>query len=123
MCGAVRYGPGRAVPLLGREAELERLVAASRAARTGHGTIVLISGEPGIGKTAMLAALVEHAAAGGARVAAGAADELEQRVPFAAVADCLGLTAGSAGAADRAAAEITDAARLVPAVRRQLSRG
>jgi DNA-binding CsgD family transcriptional regulator len=67
---------------------------------------VLISGEPGIGKTALLAALVRQAAAGGARVAAGAAEELGQRVPFAAVADCLGLTTGAAGAADRGAAEI-----------------
>jgi len=67
---------------------------------------VLISGEPGIGKTALLAALVQQAAAGGARVAAGTAEELEQRVPFAAVADCLGLTTGATGAADRGAAEI-----------------
>ena len=55
----------------------------------------------------MLAALAEQAMAGGARVAAGAAEELEQRVPFAAVAGCLGLTTGATGAADRAAAEIT----------------
>jgi DNA-binding CsgD family transcriptional regulator/tetratricopeptide (TPR) repeat protein len=67
---------------------------------------MLISGEPGIGKTALLAALVQQAAAGGARVAAGAAEELGQRVPFAAVADCLGLTTGATGAADRGAAEI-----------------
>ena len=67
---------------------------------------MLISGEPGIGKTALLATLVQQAAAGGARVAAGAAEELGQRVPFAAVADCLGLTTGATGAADRGAAEI-----------------
>jgi len=104
--GQCSTGQARPVPLLGREAELERLVAASRAARDGHGTIVLISGEPGIGKTALLTALVTQTADDGARVAAGAAEELGQRVPFAAVAGCLGLTTGSAGAADRGAAEI-----------------
>jgi DNA-binding CsgD family transcriptional regulator len=64
---------------------------------------VLISGEPGIGKTAMLAALLDRAAAAGARIASGAAEELEMRVPFAAVSDCLGLTPS---AADARAAEI-----------------
>ena len=64
---------------------------------------MLISGEPGIGKTAMLAALLDRAAAAGARIASGAAEELEMRVPFAAVSDCLGLTPS---AADARAAEI-----------------
>jgi DNA-binding CsgD family transcriptional regulator len=95
----------RAVPLIGREAELERLVDASRAAGAGHGTIMLVSGEPGMGKTAMLAFVVQQAAAGGARVAAGVADELQQRVPFATVSDCLGLTTADRGAADRGAAD------------------
>ena len=99
-CGT---GQARPVPLIGRDAELGRLIAASRAAREGHGTIVLISGEPGIGKTALLASLAERAAADGARVAIGVAEELQQRVPFAAIADCLGLTAD---AADQGAAEI-----------------
>ena len=54
---------------------------------------MLLSGEPGIGKTALLAWMAGHAAAAGARVASGAAEELEMRVPFAAVSDCLGLTA------------------------------
>jgi DNA-binding CsgD family transcriptional regulator len=99
-------GNTRPVPLAGREAELGRLIAASRAARDGHGTIALIQGEAGIGKTALLAALAGQAAADGARVAAGAAEELGQRVPFAAVASCLGLTAGPGGAAGRDAAEI-----------------
>lgn len=73
------------------------------AARAGRGQIVLISGEPGIGKTAILAALLDRAATVGARIASGAAEELQMRVPFAAVSDCLGLTAA---AADAQAAEI-----------------
>jgi DNA-binding NarL/FixJ family response regulator len=95
--------PAGQVALVGRDAELERLAAAVAAARTGRGQIVLISGEPGIGKTAILAALLNQAATVGARIASGAAEELEMRVPFAAVSDCLGLTAA---AADAQAAEI-----------------
>jgi DNA-binding NarL/FixJ family response regulator len=95
--------PAGRVALVGRRAELERLAAAAAAARAGRGTIVLISGEPGIGKTAILAALLDGAAAAGARIASGAAEELEMRVPFAAVSDCLGLTAA---AADPKAAEV-----------------
>jgi DNA-binding CsgD family transcriptional regulator len=96
-------GQARAVPLIGREAELEKLADASRAAGAGHGTIVLITGEPGIGKTALLSVLTERATAEGVRVAAGQAEELERRVPFAAISDCLGLTGG---ATDPAAAEV-----------------
>ena len=95
--------PAGQVALVGRDAELERLAAAVAAAAAGRGKIVLISGEPGIGKTALLTWLVDQAAAAGARIASGAAEELEMRVPFAAVSDCLGLTAA---AADPKAAEI-----------------
>src|SRR5215467_8799761 len=95
--------PAGRVALVGRDAELERLTTAVVAARAGRGKIVLISGEPGIGKTAILTALLDRAAAAGARIASGAAEELEMRVPFAAVSDCLGLTPG---AADPKAAEV-----------------
>jgi DNA-binding CsgD family transcriptional regulator len=88
-------GQARPVTLVGREPEQARLVAAAQAARTGRGRIVLISGEPGIGKTALLTCLVAQAAGTGSRIASGAAEELERRVPFAAITDCLG--AGAAG--------------------------
>ena len=94
--------------LVGRDAELGRLAAAVAAVRTGQGKIVLLSGEPGIGKTAILKALVDLAAAAGARIVSGAAEELEMRVPFAAVSDCLGLTGTSA---NRQVAEIADLIR------------
>src|SRR5262249_30511461 len=100
----VGTGPARPVTLVGRGPEQDRLVAAARAARAGRGKIVLISGEPGIGKTALLTSLVTAAAGEGARVASGAAEELEQRVPFAAITDCLRL---GAGATAPGAAEIT----------------
>src|SRR5262249_60512986 len=90
-------GQARPVTLVGREPEQDRVAAAVQAARAGRGRIVLISGEPGIGKTALLASLVTQAAGTGARVASGAAEELERRIPFAAITDCLGAGAGAAG--------------------------
>jgi DNA-binding response OmpR family regulator/class 3 adenylate cyclase/tetratricopeptide (TPR) repeat protein len=44
-------------PLVGREEELSTLLHAWRKARSGEGRLVLLSGEPGIGKSRLLAAL------------------------------------------------------------------
>jgi class 3 adenylate cyclase/predicted ATPase len=47
-------------PLVGREEELELLGRRWRRARTGAGQVVLLAGEPGIGKSRLVAALQEH---------------------------------------------------------------
>src|SRR5262249_57672080 len=46
--------------LIGREDELDFLLERQRLAWTGEGQIVLISGEPGIGKSRLAAALAER---------------------------------------------------------------
>ncbi len=46
--------PGLVVPLLGREPASQRLKDALNQARAGHGNIVLISGEAGIGKSRLM---------------------------------------------------------------------
>jgi transcriptional regulator with AAA-type ATPase domain len=48
--------------LVGREEELELLLRRWSKARTGEGQVVLLSGEPGIGKSRLTAALMEHLA-------------------------------------------------------------
>ena len=50
---------GRLTPLVGREEELDLLLRAWRQAKSGDGRLVLLSGEPGIGKSRLLAALEE----------------------------------------------------------------
>jgi predicted ATPase len=47
-------------PLVGREEEIEFLLAARARTKEGHGQVVLISGEPGIGKSRITAALADR---------------------------------------------------------------
>jgi class 3 adenylate cyclase len=47
-------------PLVGREEEVELLIRRWEQAKSGEGRVVLISGEPGIGKSRLTAALSEH---------------------------------------------------------------
>src|SRR5262249_59819299 len=61
------------VPIVGRGRELAQLRAALAAASGGAGRLVLVSGEPGIGKTRLGAAIVEMAGEYGVPVAAGCA--------------------------------------------------
>ena len=56
---------GQAVPLVGREEELELLLRRWRRARDGEGQVVLLRGEAGIGKSRLAAALREALAASG----------------------------------------------------------
>ncbi|MEJ2291156.1 MAG: AAA family ATPase [Deinococcales bacterium] len=53
-------GPSES-PVVGREAELDRLLGAFEEARSGHGRTVLVRGEAGQGKTALLRAAAERA--------------------------------------------------------------
>jgi DNA-binding SARP family transcriptional activator len=59
---AAAASEGRA-PLIGRDAELAMLRERWHAARSGHGGTALVIGEAGIGKTRLLQALLEEAAA------------------------------------------------------------
>jgi hypothetical protein len=61
------HGPG----LVGRQRELAQLDAALESALGGRGGLVVLTGEPGIGKTALARTFVERAAARGASWAWG----------------------------------------------------
>ncbi len=62
-------------PLFGREREIGELRAALRRAEAGRGTLGLLVGEPGIGKTRLAATFADEAAESGARVMWGRAWE------------------------------------------------
>ena len=71
--------------LVGREAELDRIEALLDAARSGRGGALIVRGEPGIGKTALLAAGAERA--GEMLTARASGVESEARLPFAALSE------------------------------------
>ena len=72
----------RYVPFVGRSAALRRIEAAVAQARTGRGRIVVIAGEPGIGKTHLAEVSVERGAEDGLRSAWGHCRALENGAPF-----------------------------------------
>lgn len=79
-----RFGP--TVMLLERDDEVEEMAAAPRDAGAGHGRVVLVEGEAGIGKTSLLHT-AERAAVGldGVLVARARGGELERDFAFGVV--------------------------------------
>jgi serine/threonine protein kinase/tetratricopeptide (TPR) repeat protein len=70
------------IPLIGREREKTELLRLVDAALAGHGSLVLIGGEPGIGKTHLTRAILEEAARRGCFTIAGHCYEAEGAPPY-----------------------------------------
>jgi tetratricopeptide (TPR) repeat protein len=70
--GAPLVPVDRATALHGRASDVEALRTAWRTARDGEGRVLLVEGEPGIGKTRLLDAFVADVAAGPGRILYGA---------------------------------------------------
>ncbi len=87
--------PERADLFLGREAELARLREAVDGLEAGIGRSVWLEGEPGSGRTALLAEVL--AMAEDLQPAFAAADSLDQRFALRPLLDALGVHAGAAG--------------------------
>jgi signal transduction histidine kinase/ActR/RegA family two-component response regulator len=76
--------------LHGRDAERAALEAVWARAAAGAGEVLLISGEAGIGKTALVTELRPAVAAAGGALLYGKFDALRQNAPFSAIAEALG---------------------------------
>ncbi|MGC5019374.1 ATP-binding protein [Micromonospora sp. DT47] len=63
--------------LRGRRRERDTLDRLLRDVRAGHSRVLVLRGEPGVGKTALLGYLIEHASAGRVTRAAGVEPESE----------------------------------------------
>jgi predicted ATPase len=79
----------------GRDDELRHIAGLARDAAAGRGRLVLIEGEPGIGKTLLLRVALDGAADLFPRRLAAAAEELDRPWPFATVRACLEPLAAS----------------------------
>jgi DNA-binding SARP family transcriptional activator len=77
-----RAADGPAAGLIGRERELAMLTTVLERALTGTGALVLVGGEPGIGKSRLAEALAAAADERGARVAVGRSWEAGGAPPF-----------------------------------------
>ena len=78
-----------AAQLVGRTAELEALDQALSDLRRGRAAAIELRGEPGIGKTRLLAELAAHAEERDQLVLSGSASELERDLPFWVFVDAL----------------------------------
>ncbi len=80
---AVPAAPVGRPGLLGRTGELARLEAAARDALTGRMSLLLVGGEPGMGKTHLVDALVDRL---GVRSGQNRCSDLEAELPYVALA-------------------------------------
>ena len=69
----------------GRDAERQLVLGLLRRAQRGLGGVVLVEGEPGLGKSRLLREATDEAAGQGFSLAAGAADQLGRAIPFFAL--------------------------------------
>jgi DNA-binding CsgD family transcriptional regulator/tetratricopeptide (TPR) repeat protein len=82
-------GPvGRPPQWVGRVPELATLSTAVGALRRGSGSVVWVEGEPGIGKSSVVAEAVAEADPGW-NIGWGTADKLTERLPLRVMLDCL----------------------------------
>src|SRR6516225_4030741 len=82
--------------LVGRDDELALLAGLAREAARGRGSSVLIEGEPGIGKSALVREVAAGALEAGCEVFWGAGDELSQELPLLPFLDGLRVREASA---------------------------
>lgn len=108
------------IPLIGRDAELATLQRALAEALAGRGSLVLIGGEPGIGKTHLSAALLEQAKQSGAFAVRGHCYELEGAPPYSPFIEMLehaARTAPRASFRQSLGDEAPEIAKIMPELR------
>lgn len=88
-------GAAPSEPLIGRSDELERVVLALDAVQGGHGRLVVISGEAGVGKTRLAQEVMLRLRGLGFLVAVARCAERDRAVPFAAFLELLAQTHGA----------------------------
>ena len=82
--------------LVGRDSEMALLTGLIKEVARGRGSSVLVEGEPGIGKSALVRAAVAQAPEAGCQVFWGAGDELGQELPLLPFLDALRVREPSA---------------------------
>src|SRR4051812_10530129 len=81
--------------VLGRDAELARFARWTRDLISGHSTAVLVEGEPGTGKSALVAHACDRTEDLGAHVFWGAGDELATPLLLSPLLEAFGIGPGT----------------------------
>jgi len=100
-------------PFAGRRKEAELLLGAYRTVTTGATRLVLIAGEPGIGKTRLTSELAGQVLGAGGTVLAGRSDELVG-APYQPFVEALRWQIAQPGGVDTLGAGAGELVRLVP---------
>ena len=88
--------PADRIPPIGRDAELKQLMRQLEEALAGRGSVVMIGGEPGIGKTHLTSALMDAARSRGASALTGHCYEMEGAPPYVPFIEILEYTVRNA---------------------------
>jgi DNA-binding SARP family transcriptional activator len=106
--------PGLDVPLIGRDGAIGRLTKAFARARAGHGGVVLISGEAGIGKSRLMQEFATRQQ-GQALVLAGGGYPDAQTIPYQPLVEALRPALGTQPMSPNVQpAWLAEASRLMP---------
>jgi len=112
----------RKLPFVGRQAEYETLLKKLAEARNNRGSIMLLAGEPGIGKTRLTEEFCEHASSG-ATVIRGNCYEGDVSAPFGPWTEALRSLieqTPDADVRDRLGAGAPDIAVMMPEIKRRI---
>ena len=110
-------------PTVGREPELGQLEAALDALDGGGPTWLSVAGEPGIGKTRLLAELRRRGEQRGQLVLAGSAAEFEREVPFSVWVDALDAYVASQADDEWEPVLVRELGEMLPSLRRTAAEG
>lgn len=103
-------------PFIGRREEFGRISSRWERARAGRHQLVVLHGEPGIGKSALAAEFAAWARLEGATVMQARAHAIESQIPYAALAGALRSAVGAPGLAGASAAALGEVSRIVPEI-------
>jgi class 3 adenylate cyclase/tetratricopeptide (TPR) repeat protein len=105
-------------PLVGREPELARILSLAQAVANGTGKLVVLAGEPGVGKTRLAQEVTLQVRNAGFTISAGRCYEPQQAVPFYPFVDALASAHAAASPALQSQVPVRwpDLARLLPSL-------
>jgi DNA-binding SARP family transcriptional activator/tetratricopeptide (TPR) repeat protein len=115
-------GGGIPARLFGRRSELASLMGAWRAAAGGRGSVLVLTGEAGIGKTTLLAELAHRVGLAGGRCAIGAGGDVGGETPFVAWLELVRALLATVAAPPASARWPVELSRLSPELGARLGR-